>query len=74
MKAQANSLREAAWPAALAKTADYIELTKPRISLMVLVATLAGAYMAASGALDLALVFHALLGTALVGGGASALN
>ncbi len=54
--------------------ADYMELTKPRITFLVLVTTFIGFFMGARGAMDLPLLFHTLFGTALVAGGASALN
>ncbi len=57
-----------------ARLADWIELTKPRIATMALLATLAGFYLAATGPIDSWLVFHTLMGTALVASGASALN
>ena len=53
---------------------DFIELTKPRISLMVVLTTAAGFFLAAPRPLDWILLCHALLGTALVASGASALN
>lgn len=57
-----------------ARLADWIELTKPRIAAMALLATLAGFYLAAIGPINSRLVFHTLFGTALVASGASALN
>jgi heme o synthase len=56
------------------KVADFIELTKPRITLLVLITTLVGFYMGARDGLQLMLLFHTILGTAFVAGGASALN
>lgn len=55
------------------RVADFLELTKPRITFLVLITTLVGFYMG-SRELRLSLLFHTLLGTALVAGGASALN
>ncbi len=57
-----------------ARWADFLELTKPRISLMVVVTTAAGFLLASARPLDWLLLCHALLGTALVASGASALN
>jgi protoheme IX farnesyltransferase len=54
--------------------ADYIALTKPRIALLVLFTVAAGAIFAGGRATDPILVFHAVIGTALVAAGASALN
>src|SRR5215510_4416578 len=56
-----------------ARVADFVELTKPRITLLVLITTLVGFYMA-SRTLPLSVLLHTLVGTALVAGGASALN
>jgi heme O synthase-like polyprenyltransferase len=46
------------------RMADWVELTKPRIASMALLATLAGFYLATSGPLDFWLAFHTLAGTA----------
>ena len=54
--------------------ADLLELTKPRITFLVLITTLVGFYMGSSNGLRLALLFHTIAGTALVASGASALN
>lgn len=56
------------------RLADWLELTKPRIASMALLATLAGFYLAADGPMDAWLVFNTLAGTALVAAGASGLN
>jgi protoheme IX farnesyltransferase len=53
---------------------DFLALTKPRLNLLVLVTTLAGLYLASPAGVTLALVAHTLIGTALVAGGAAALN
>jgi protoheme IX farnesyltransferase len=59
---------------ALDRALDFLTLTKPRLNLLVLVTTLAGLYMAAPDRVTLVLAFHTLVGTALVAGGAAALN
>jgi protoheme IX farnesyltransferase len=56
------------------RVADFVELTKPRITLLVLITTLVGFYMGSRGAVQFALLIHTIVGTALVAGGASALN
>lgn len=62
-------------PASLfAAITDYFALTKPRVTLMVLITTLFGFYLGSRGALEVALLLHTLWGTALVAGGTSALN
>jgi protoheme IX farnesyltransferase len=57
-----------------ARLADYVSLTKPRIAVLVLFTVAAGALLAAAPAVPVLLVVHAVLGTALVAAGASALN
>jgi protoheme IX farnesyltransferase len=53
---------------------DLVELTKPRITFLVLITTLVGFYMGSRDGLNLLLLFHTILGTGLVASGASALN
>ena len=54
--------------------ADLLELTKPRITFLVLITTLVGFYMGSRESLQLMLLFHTIVGTGLVASGASALN
>src|SRR5262245_58768638 len=61
-------------PAIAARLADYVALTKPRVSVLVLFTVGAGVLLASAPLVPLALVFHAVCGTALVASGASALN
>ena len=56
------------------RTADFVTLTKPRLNLLVLITTLAGMYLAAPDGVPLSILIHSLVGTALVAGGAAALN
>jgi protoheme IX farnesyltransferase len=56
------------------RLADLMELTKPRITFLVLITTLVGFYMGSTNGLRLVLLLHTIIGTALVAGGASALN
>jgi heme o synthase len=53
---------------------DLSELTKLRLTFMVLITSAAGFYMGSFGPFQSALLFHTLLGTALVAASASALN
>jgi protoheme IX farnesyltransferase len=53
---------------------DFLSLTKPRLNLLVLLTTLGGLYIAAPERVGTVLALHTLLGTALVAGGAAALN
>ncbi len=54
--------------------ADFWALTKPRLNFLVLITTLGGLYLASPEGVPLPVLVHALLGTALVAGGAAALN
>ena len=55
-------------------TAVFADLVKARLTLLVLLTTHVGFYVGSRGAVNWGLMFHALLGTALVAGGAAALN
>jgi protoheme IX farnesyltransferase len=54
--------------------ADFLALTKPRLVLMVLIATLAGFYLGSFGELDWIRLLNTIFGTALAAGGTIALN
>ena len=56
------------------RVADFIALTKPRLNVLVLVTTTVCFYLAAPNADTLWLIGPTLVGTALVAGGAAALN
>ena len=56
------------------RAGDFVTLTKPRLNFLVLITTLAGMYLGAPDGVPLAILVHALVGTALVAGGAAALN
>ncbi len=64
----ANAVSEKSWAAVFA------DLVKARLTLLVLLTTLVGFYLGWRGAMNYFLMFHTLLGTALVAGGAAALN
>jgi protoheme IX farnesyltransferase len=65
----------AAEPArAMPRLADLVELTKPRLTLLAVLTTLAGVLIGLPGAADVWLLAHTLFGTALVGAGVAALN
>ena len=57
-----------------AHVTDFFELTKPNITLLVLVTTLVGFYLGSRDGIRLLLLLHTIVGTALVASGASALN
>ena len=52
----------------------YVVLTKPDVTFLVVITTVAGFYLGSRAALDWALLAHTLLGTTLVGAGTAALN
>ncbi len=54
--------------------ADFMELTKPRITMMVALTTAVGFLLASPRPLDWDLLAHTLIGTALIASAASALN
>ena len=58
------------WP----HPADYVELTKPRLNLLVVVTSAVGFYLGARGLSDPLGMAVASIGTALVAGGAAVLN
>ncbi len=55
-------------------TSDFLSLTKPKLTSLVLFTTLVGFYAATRGPVPLWLLFNTLAGTALMAGGASAFN
>lgn len=65
-------------PAAPARTrkawSDYLELTKPRLNLLVVITTWAGYYLGMRDDAPVTLMLHTVVGTTLVAGGASVLN
>ncbi len=56
------------------KLAAFFELTRPGVTRSVVLTSAAGFYLGSSGRLDLLLLIHALVGTALLSGGAAVLN
>ena len=52
----------------------FLELTKARLTSLVLLTTLVGFYVGVKGAVNYLMMLHTLLGTALVASGAAALN
>jgi protoheme IX farnesyltransferase len=70
----ASTVCPAPLPLARRRLADYVALTKPRVSVLVLFTVAAGGWLASHGEPDVAALLHTLCGTALVAAGASALN
>lgn len=56
------------------RLADYLELTKPEVTGLVVVSAFAGFYLGAKDPLDWLLLWHTLAGTALVSAGTAAFN
>ncbi len=50
-------------PPASRALSDYLELTKPRVTLMVVITTAIGFYLGSGATLDLMLLFNTLIGT-----------
>jgi heme o synthase len=76
MKARANV---AASPLAVAGRSawslrDFVSLTKPRLNVLVVATSAAGYYLGATARPDLIAMTEAVVGTAMVAGGAAALN
>ena len=67
-----NHLRADTIPAG--KSWAYVALTKPDVTFLVVITTVAGFYLGSSGAMDWLLLMHTLCGTLLVAGGTAALN
>ncbi|MEZ5293143.1 MAG: heme o synthase [Vicinamibacterales bacterium] len=53
---------------------DYLELTKPRLNLLVVITTLVGYYLGRDEGGPIARMLHTVIGTTLVAGGSAALN
>ena len=60
--------------AARGRGADFLSLTKPRLNTLVLITSAAAYFLGDGHFLPAAVLVHTLIGTALVAGGASALN
>jgi protoheme IX farnesyltransferase len=69
-----SALIETRLDAARTRVGEYLELTKPRVTAMVLVTTLAGYYLGAAGAFESVVALNLLIGTALASAGTLALN
>jgi protoheme IX farnesyltransferase len=54
--------------------ADFVSLTKPRLNFLVILTTLAAYYLGSNDRSTIVQLLHTLVGTALVAGGAAALN
>jgi heme o synthase len=72
--AHAGTMRVASTAAAPQRIADYVALTKPRLNFLVVATSAAGYYLGATSSIDILPMASAVAGTALVAGGAAALN
>lgn len=54
--------------------ADYLELTKPGITMLVLASMVIGFILGSSAGIDFVMLFHAFIGTLLIAGGTAAHN
>src|SRR5580693_6243488 len=68
------SNERAAAVSAFDKPWAYVVLTKPDVTFLVVITTVAGFYLGSNGPMDLVRLAHTLCGTLLVAGGTSALN
>src|SRR3990172_7062782 len=64
----------AAWSARRAALADYIELTKPGVTSLILLSTAVGFYLGSEQGLQILRLLHTCVGTALVASGTATLN
>jgi heme o synthase len=61
-------------PTPASKAWSYVVLTKPDVTFLVVITTVAGFYLGSTGPLDWVLMLHTLFATMLVAGGTAALN
>jgi len=59
---------------AKSKTAAFIELTKPRITILILISTALGYYLAEIGEINYLNFFYTIIGTAILSGGSGTIN
>jgi len=69
-----HAMLPATWISRRFGFADYIELTKPGVTSLILFSTLVGFYLGSEQGIQILLLAHTLIGTALVAGGTAALN
>ncbi len=69
-----SSTAEAAVPLSIGVPSDYLELTKPSVVWLIILATAVGFYMGSPASLSFLLLLHTLAATALLAGGTGALN
>ncbi|HKQ86849.1 MAG TPA: heme o synthase [Candidatus Acidoferrales bacterium] len=74
MSDNAGRVRAAVVSSSSAKLWSYVVLTKPDVTFLVVITTVAGFYLGSTGAINWSLMLNTLLATMLVAGGTAALN
>src|SRR5206468_1412544 len=74
MKAVAHAVTALPIALASARLADYVQLVRPRMTLLILVTVFIGGLLGSVDGAPVARILHAVVSTALVAGAASALN
>src|SRR5260370_38359347 len=70
-----NAAAQAVWPlSAKARSSAYIELTKPRITFLIVLTSAAGFCLGSPGALNYLTFTHAMIGISLLSSGIATLN
>lgn len=68
------SLQTLVLPLSSSRLADYLQLTKPRLNLLVVFTTAGGYWLGLGGHVDVVPLTHAVMGTTLVAGGSAVFN
>ena len=63
-----------AYPLSSSRLSDYLQLTKPRLNLLVVFTTAVGYWLGVAGHVNPIVLFHTIVGTALVAGGSAVFN
>lgn len=63
-----------AYPLTSSRISDYLQLTKPRLNLLVVFTTGVGYWLGVAGHVDPIVLMHTVIGTALVAGGSAVFN
>jgi heme o synthase len=68
------SLQTLVFPLVSGRIGDYLQLTKPRLNLLVVFTTAGGFWLGVGGQVDASLLLHTVVGTAMVAGGSAVFN
>ncbi len=74
MRANPGAVSVSALQLSWTKASEFLSLTKPRLTSLVLFTTLVGFYAGTPGSIQVQLLVHTLIGTALIAGGSTAFN